>query len=73
LESTRHLDLLHLKKCSSLGVWTLFPYFDILDRETKYRSTFTILAIIKLFLVNADLKKKLAVHNVESFKNYIKK
>jgi hypothetical protein len=46
---------LHLKKCFSLGVWTLFPYFQIPNPETKYHRTFTILAIIKLFSINADV------------------
>jgi hypothetical protein len=43
-----------------------------MNPETKYHSTFTILAIIKLFSINADFFSKLAVHNVESFRNYIK-
>jgi len=47
-------DTLHLKKCFSLGVWALLLYFQIPNPETKHDHTFTILAIIKLFSVNAD-------------------
>jgi hypothetical protein len=37
----------------------------------SYHNTFTIPAIIKLFLISVFLNKKLAAHNVENFRNSI--
>jgi hypothetical protein len=43
----------------------------IIENFKEYRNTFAILAIIKLFSINAFFFSKLIVHNVGTSQNYI--